>query len=339
MKNNLLSIFIPTYNRGYLIGETLDSFIEQVSKYRIQIVISDNCSTDDTSEVIERYKSKYPYIKYSKNETNVGFDGNVIKMADLVDTKYCWLFGDDDIINEGAIDTIMNLIEKKYDLIVVNASLKSIDLSKQITYRNLAIDEDKVYNGKEKEKAFLDLVMYTSFIGGLIVKCELWRKIDYTKYLKTGFVHVGIAFEYLNIESSIYYVSTPFVNIRLGNSGWSKNAFEIWNVLWVKAINNIPNYIDSVKEMVFSDFRKVSLKRYVIERARGTFREDVYKRFFKKDTSISIKKKFFLQLILLIPVSFLRFFWKKYLKYKKPPSFEYQLYELDNVVAKETNYL
>ena len=339
MENNLLSIFIPTFNRGHLIGETLDSFIEQISEYRIPIVISDNCSTDDTFQVVQRYMQEYPYIKYSKNAENLGFDGNVVKMDELVDTEYCWLFGDDDIINPGAIDMVLKALKYEYDLVVVNASLNSLDLSKQITYRHLGISEDKFYGGEEIEKAFLDLVLYTSFIGGLIVKKELWKKIDYTKYLKTGFVHVGISFEYLNHESKIYYVSTPLVTIRLGNSGWSKNSFEIWYILWVKAINSIPNFNDNLKQKVCVDFRAISITGYLIQRAKGVFRTDVFNRFFINNTSISMKKKFWLRLILLFPISFLRFFWKGYLKYKKPPSLEYQLYELKNSVAKESNYL
>ena len=183
IENNLLSIFIPTFNRGHLIGETLDSFIEQISEYRIPIVISDNCSTDDTFQVVERYKQKYPYIKYSKNAENLGFDGNVVKMAELVDTKYCWLFGDDDIIKKDAITKVLNILKNDFDLIVANTSLSSIDLSVQFSYRHLAIDEDRLYDGNDTNKAFVDLVSYTSFIGGLIVKKELWKSVDYSKYM------------------------------------------------------------------------------------------------------------------------------------------------------------
>jgi abequosyltransferase len=339
IENKLLSIFIPTFNRGHLIGETLDSFIDQIEEYQIPIIISDNCSTDDTYNVVQSYINKYPFIKYSKNTENLGFDGNVIKMAGLVSTKYCWLFGDDDVISKGAIDYVLKVIKNNYDLIVVNASLNSVDLSKQITYRHLAIDEDKLYTSKEIENAFLDLVSYTSFIGGLIVKKDLWSKVDFTKYLKTGFVHVGMSFEYLNENSSVYYVSKPLVTIRLGNSGWSRNSFEIWYVLWGRAINNIPNYTSKIKKSVYVNYREVTLKGYLIERAKGTFRIDVYKRLIKNDFTIPMIKKFFIILTLLIPIPLLRFFWKQYLMFKKPPSLDYQLFELNNSISKETNYL
>jgi GT2 family glycosyltransferase len=339
MENKLLSIFIPTFNRGHLISETLDSFIEQIAEYQIPIIISDNCSTDDTFHVVQSYICKYPFIKYSKNPANLGFDGNVVKMTGLVSTKYCWLFGDDDIINKGAIDIVLKAIKNNFDLVVVNASLNSVDLSSQIAYRHLAIDKDKLYTGEEIEKAFLDLVSYTSFIGGLIIKKELWDNVDFTKYLKTGFVHVGISYEYLNKNSKVYYVAEPLVTIRLGNSGWSRNSFEIWYVLWCRVIKSLPNYTSSIKKMVYIDFSEISIKGYLRERARGAFRSDVYKRFIKNDISIPIKKKYSLLLILLIPIPFLRFFWKLYLIYKKPPSLEYQLFELNNSISKETNFL
>jgi glycosyltransferase involved in cell wall biosynthesis len=339
IENNLLSIFIPTFNRGHLIGETLDSFIEQISEYRIPIVISDNCSTDDTFQVVERYKQKYPYIKYSKNAENLGFDGNVVKMAELVDTKYCWLFGDDDIIKKDAITKVLNILKNDFDLIVANTSLSSIDLSVQFSYRHLAIDEDRLYDGNDTNKAFVDLVSYTSFIGGLIVKKELWKSVDYSKYMKTGFVHVGIAFEYLINNRNVYYISDPLTNIRLGNSGWSTNSFEVLYVLWDKAIKELPNYSDDIKRKVYANYREFSYLTYFVERAKGTFRYDQYNKFIKNDLIISKVKKIFLFLLLLFPVSILKYFWMFYLSYKKPYSYEYQVYLLKTSQLKKIEYL
>jgi hypothetical protein len=204
----------------------------------------------------------------------------------------------------------------------VNASLNTVDLSNQITYRHLAIDNDNLYGVGEKERAFLDLVTYSSFIGSLIVKKELWSKVDYKKYLKTGFVHVGITYEYLKENSSVYFISKPLVTIRLGNSGWSSNSFEIWYVLWGRAIDSIPNISDQLKKRVYTNYREITLKRYLIERAKGTYRTDVYKRLIKNDLLINRKTKFLLILILLFPIPILRFLWKQYLNFKKPPSFE-----------------
>lgn len=339
MESKLLSIFIPTYNRAHLIGDTLDEFINQIGDQHVTIIISDNCSTDNTFEVVQEYVNKYPFIRYSKNTENIGFDGNVVKMANLVDTKYCWLFGDDDVIKDNALNVILNELKHNYDLIVVNASLYNLDLSKEIEYRHLPIISDKYYYGNHIDNAFLELSLYTSFIGSLVVKRELWEKIDYKKYLKTGFVHVGIVYEYLNNNSKVLFVSNPLINIRLGNSGWSKNSFEIWYILWVKAINQLPNYSNKLKRMVYLDLKDISLRGFIMERAKGSFRMDVYKRFIEKETTVSLERKIYLRILLLVPTFFLKTLFKFYLLLKKPPSYKYQLFELESSFNKEVKYL
>ena len=74
MSNNtiLLSLCIPTYNRV----ETLTVMLERVVHdpdfdEEVEIVISDNCSTDDTEAQMRRMASEYPNIKYYRNSENV----------------------------------------------------------------------------------------------------------------------------------------------------------------------------------------------------------------------------------------------------------------------------
>lgn len=71
-KQPLLSICIPTYNRGDILKENLN-YILKLPEFddSIEIVISDNASTDNTEEVAKSFTSFYKNIRYYKNETNV----------------------------------------------------------------------------------------------------------------------------------------------------------------------------------------------------------------------------------------------------------------------------
>lgn len=74
MENNqpLLSICIPTYNRGNILKENLKDIIKLPEfDDSIEIVISDNASTDNTEEVAKSFTSFYKNIKYYRNEANV----------------------------------------------------------------------------------------------------------------------------------------------------------------------------------------------------------------------------------------------------------------------------
>lgn len=75
MKNEkpLLSICIPTYNRSKYLKRSLDSIVIQDEFLNgiVEVVVSDNASTDDTEEVVKPYLEKYTNIYYSKNTENV----------------------------------------------------------------------------------------------------------------------------------------------------------------------------------------------------------------------------------------------------------------------------
>jgi glycosyltransferase involved in cell wall biosynthesis len=338
MQNSLLSIFIPTFNRANLIGQTLNKFIEQVKEFNIPIIISDNYSTDNTFEVVQTYKKEYPLIQYYRNNENLGFDKNILRMSDLVNTKYCWLFGDDDIINDNAIITILDNIKSDYDLIIVNSSLYSLDLSEKLKDKHHPFEKNKVYKKNSKNEVFSDMCFYTSFIGCLIVNRNEWIKVDFNKYLNTGFIHIGIVYEYLNNSSTVMFISDPLVSIRLGNSGWTYNSFEMWYINWGNVIRNLPNYPENLKKNYILDINNISIKALTFERAKGSFRYDIYKKYIKPNASIPSLKKEIIRFISLSPKVILTFMWLLYLNYKRPSSFEYNLYELKSTL-RDIKYL
>lgn len=71
-KHPLLSICIPTYNRASILEKALQNITENKAfDNDVEIVISDNCSTDNTAEIVRKYMDKYSNIFYYKNEKNV----------------------------------------------------------------------------------------------------------------------------------------------------------------------------------------------------------------------------------------------------------------------------
>lgn len=73
----LISVVIPSYNRADTVGQTIDSILAQKVDADVEIVIGDDCSTDNAREVLEQYRQKYPdIIRLFLREQNMGLGAN-----------------------------------------------------------------------------------------------------------------------------------------------------------------------------------------------------------------------------------------------------------------------
>lgn len=111
MEKPLISICIPTYNRSSYLVNCLDSIIEQSGFEKIQIVISDNCSTDDTRAIAEKYRERFDNIKYYRNDHNVG-DENFALAISRGDGLLRKLTNDTIVYRPGALNYMIDLVEK-----------------------------------------------------------------------------------------------------------------------------------------------------------------------------------------------------------------------------------
>jgi len=91
----MISIVIPTFNRGYTLAQVLDSFYRQ--KFVGEMIIVDDGGSDDTAAVVDKFSRKYPLIKtiYLKNETRKGAPYSRRRGLLAASCEYV-LFGDDD---------------------------------------------------------------------------------------------------------------------------------------------------------------------------------------------------------------------------------------------------
>lgn len=71
MEEKLVSIIMPTYNCAKFIEETIISVFNQTYQ-NWELLISDDCSKDNTEEIVKKYSNKDSRIKYNKLEENVG---------------------------------------------------------------------------------------------------------------------------------------------------------------------------------------------------------------------------------------------------------------------------
>lgn len=112
-QQKILTICIPTYKRAKKLDYSLSCFereLNQVDSSLLEFFISDNCSPDNTAEVVEKYIQRGMPITYSRNQENIGPDNNFLKCFYYAKSKYLWLLGDDDYLLEGRLKIILDTL-------------------------------------------------------------------------------------------------------------------------------------------------------------------------------------------------------------------------------------
>lgn len=146
-KNLKLSVIIPTYNGGLWIKDTIMSVLYQIGPFKdkVEFIIRNNASTDDTKEVICECDKLYPgIIRYIETpETIVSYNNYIAGVKDAAG-EFVQVLGDDDLFMPNYFQSILPLLEDK--------ELDYIYLNRLITSREY--DTDVVLHGKKTNKLF-----------------------------------------------------------------------------------------------------------------------------------------------------------------------------------------
>lgn len=92
----LVSVIMPTYNCGKFIGESIES-VQKQTYSQWELIIVDDCSTDDTMSIVQKYKTTDKRIKYHKLEKNSGPAVARTKAMELASGNYMAFLDSDDL--------------------------------------------------------------------------------------------------------------------------------------------------------------------------------------------------------------------------------------------------
>jgi glycosyltransferase involved in cell wall biosynthesis len=123
--NRLVTIAIPTYNRadGYL-PEAIQAALAQTYPH-IEVIVSDNCSTDNTAEVVRRFND--PRVIYCRHERNIGHNNNFNFCLKQARGEYFMLLPDDDLIDPDFVECCLEHCHHRTDIGVIHTGIRVID--------------------------------------------------------------------------------------------------------------------------------------------------------------------------------------------------------------------
>lgn len=129
-----IDVLIATYNGQEFLRQQLDSIINQTYK-NIRILISDDCSTDNTREILKEYKQKDDRIILYFQDENLGYIKNFEFLLQKVESEFFALCDQDDIWLEEKIEkSYKKLADSNSDL--VHSDLEVIDSNNNVIYES-----------------------------------------------------------------------------------------------------------------------------------------------------------------------------------------------------------
>jgi len=196
-KQPLLTIAVPTYNGANTIRSMMDILLPQVDFDKIEILVSDNGSTDDTPAIIQEYIAQYPQICCHRHEKNIGADGNFLYCMQAARGRFAYLLSDDDILMPGKLSRILSFLESHPDtslifLSTVNFYVQFEGLEK--CKAPVEISDEDIYTADKR--IFMRYARhYWGFLSSFIISTEAFGKIDrpeqyFGTYWLQSYIHI-----------------------------------------------------------------------------------------------------------------------------------------------------
>ncbi|KQU16215.1 glycosyl transferase family 2 [Bacillus sp. Leaf75] len=236
MKQPLVSIVIPSYNRPHTLRLAIDSVLAQTYS-NIEIIICDDSTDNRVKEMINPYIKSHPRIKYYKNEQNL-FLENWHKCFDLASGEYINYLMDDDLFHKDKITKMTYFFKEFEDIKLVTSYRQTINESGEylspIHATAKLYEETRILDGKLL--ANIALTRCLNIIGEpttvLFRKKDLTEKFGVYKGKQYSLINDLAAWLSLLSKGRAVYISEPLSYFRLhsnqNNNKMGLNAFSEW---------------------------------------------------------------------------------------------------------------
>jgi abequosyltransferase len=254
--------------------------ITAIDLQSVQVAICDNASTDNTSEIVQAFKERFPNFDYHRNEENLGPDRNYLAAASMARGEYCLLMGSDDVFMPDSIAKIFEYLKDEPDLLVysrVDANFKLKPL-RIVPAASFPTDSIKMEIRCEKDiVSYLDhcnsIGAAYSYLSTVVFRVDRWRAEKCPEILiGSAYPHTAIFFAIMRKGCSLVYTDEPIVVWRGGNDtflsgGMSKRVLldlDGYDLLATTIFPDYPDAASALRRLVVREHTELQMRRFVI---------------------------------------------------------------------------
>jgi len=141
----------------------------------VEVLIADNASTDETPSVIQEYRGRFETIRCFRHDSNIEFDRNMDFLVTSANSPYVWTLADDDILVEGALDSVKRTLDRFPEVSLLFAGTPALEAD---------------YPGRFEGDDFLRLSGFRSgLISNNIFNKKLWQELAMGRFYDSLWIH------------------------------------------------------------------------------------------------------------------------------------------------------
>ena len=264
----MISVIVLTYNQEQYIAQTLDGILMQQVDESMEIVIGNDCSTDNTQTICEDYRKRYPnMIRLYYNSPNLGLVQNFIEMVRKCKGEYIALCdGDDYWIDEYKLQKQVDILRKEANCVLVHTHrtlLSDVEINQpaldiaiaesasELFFRSYICVPTVLFRAKVlydwiEEYAKLSIV-------------QDWRMQDFPLWLYLG---TKGTFKYISESTAIYRVLPNTLSREINKERgyrFDKSIIRIKSYFRMYYMNNNESFISRFREMEFHTRKRMLL--------------------------------------------------------------------------------
>ena len=303
MDQKLISVIMSVYNGEKYLVQAIDSILNQTYQ-NFEFIIIDDCSTDNSSHILQEYAQKDSRIKIIKKEKNIGIKGFIKNLnlgISIAKGKYIARMDADDISLPERFQKQVDFLENNPEITLVGAQLNLINEQNKITGEAIAALQHR------------DIVKRITSQIQLFHPVIMFRKDQNIQY-REKFLYCEDYDLYLNLITQgkkLANLNEKLLNYRiLANSISRKDDVFTKKLMLEKAL-----YFYQSRKKNGSDFYENFENKEVLEINNINYKNSKSELFFAMDTAIKLNRKD--KLIFLIKKFTRNFIYLKILRYIK----------------------
>lgn len=226
----MVSVIVPNYNHATYLKERIDSILGQTYQ-NLELILLDDCSVDNSREILDSYKNNIKVSHVVYNDINSGSPfAQWRKGVSLAQGEWVWIAESDDVADERFLDKLMGAVRGHANVGVAYSHLRWVDSIGKLMYSQDDSDSINHYTGEEFARTKL---LYTTTIFNVssaifrksVLESVDWSKIDNMKLCGDYGLYVQLAKKCDVCECELvldnYRVHTSNTSSELTKSGWN----------------------------------------------------------------------------------------------------------------------